>query len=160
MIGFMGVGKSTLGQLLAGRLGMPFYDMDDEIERTSGKKIGEIFEAEGEEAFRALESELLRSIVKRAPGVVATGGGTFCRPENRDLIRSAGVSVWLDAPIELILERGSRENQRPLWTSPERIRSLLEDRLPLYDQADVHFRIESLPRDETVTQLARAVEAH
>jgi shikimate kinase len=139
---------------------MPFYDMDEEIERTSGKKIHEIFEAEGEESFRALETELLRSIVKREPGVVATGGGTFCRQVNRELIGARGVSVWLDAPPEVILERGARETHRPLWTSPESVRSLLDERLPSYRQADLHFRIESCSPDEAAVRLMDALEAH
>jgi len=160
LVGFMGVGKSTLGRHLARRLRIPFYDMDEEIERTSGKKIHEIFEVEGEGSFRALETELLRKIVKREPGVVATGGGTFCRPENRDLIRARGVSVWLDARPEVILERGAQETHRPLWTSPEAVKSLLDERLPLYRQADLHFRIESFSPDDAAARVMDLLEAH
>ena len=139
---------------------MPFYDMDEEIEGTSGKKIQEIFEAEGEGSFRALETELLRSIVKREPGVVATGGGTFCRPENRELIRAGGVSVWLDAPTEVILERGAKETHRPLWTNLETVESLLDERLPLYRQADLHFRIQAFSPDDAAARLVDLLEAH
>ncbi|MGH9462932.1 MAG: shikimate kinase [Vicinamibacteria bacterium] len=160
LVGFMGVGKSTLGRRLAKRLRMPFYDMDEEIERTSGKKIHEMFETEGEGSFRALETELLRSIVKREPGVVATGGGTFCRPENRELIRAGGVSVWLDAPTEVILERGAQETHRPLWTNLETVESLLDERLPLYRQADLHFRVQSFSPDDAAARLADLLEAH
>jgi len=160
VVGFMGVGKSTLGQHLAKRLRVPFYDMDEEIERTSGKAIHELFETDGEDSFRAIETELLRSIVKREPGVVATGGGTFCRPENRELIRSGGVSVWLDAPTEVILERGARETHRPLWTSPERVKALLDERLPLYRQADVHFRMESVTPEEAASRLEALLEPY
>lgn len=154
IVGFMGVGKSTVGRHLAERLHMPFYDMDEEIERTQHRKIHEIFEAEGEEWFRALETELLRSIARRPPGVVATGGGTFCRPENRRLIHSGGVSVWLDAPTDLILERGAQETHRPLWTSVESMKALLAERIPMYQQANVHFRVESLAPEETAAKLA------
>ena len=160
IVGFMGVGKSTLGQHLAKRLGMPFYDMDGEIERTRGKKISQIFEAGGEGSFRALETELLRSIVKREPGVVATGGGTFCRTENRELIRSAGVSVWLDAPMDAILERGALETHRPLWSSAENVKALLDERLPLYRQADVHFRMESATPEAAASRLAVLLEPY
>ena len=160
LVGFMGVGKSTLGQRLAKRFRVPFYDMDEEIERMSGKKIHEIFEADGEDSFRAIETELLRSIVNREPGVVATGGGTFCRPENRELIRSGGVSVWLDAPTDAILKRGARETHRPLWTSPESVTALLDERLPLYRQADVHFRVESETPEEAASRLEVLLEPY
>jgi len=153
LVGFMGAGKSTLGRRLAKRLRVPFYDMDEEIERTSGKKIHELFEADGEDSFRAIETELLRGILKREPGVVATGGGTFARSENRELIRSGGLSVWLDAPTDVILERGAQETHRPLWTSPEAVKALLDERLPVYRQADVHFRMESVTPEEAASRL-------
>ena len=160
LVGFMGVGKSTVGRHLASELGMPFYDMDEEIERTTGKMINEIFETDGEDFFRALETELLRSIVKRKPGVVATGGGTFCRPENRALMRSGGVSVWLDAPDDTILERGSRQQHRPLWTNAKDMQALLQERLPVYRQADVHFRLESSTAEDAGSRLAILLKAY
>ena len=160
LVGFMGVGKSTIGRELAARRHVPFYDMDEEIERKTGKKVHEIFENEGEDAFRAVETALLRSVVNRTPGVVATGGGTFCRAENQELIRAAGVSVWLDAPSHVILERGERETHRPLWTGRDEVRALLDRRLPMYRQADVHFRMESLTPQEAATRLDELLQAH
>jgi shikimate kinase len=160
IIGFMGVGKSTVGRDLATRLGVPFYDLDEEIEQDTGKKIQEIFETVGESAFRAIEAELLRKIVKRDPGIIATGGGTFSRPENRELIRSSGVSVWLDAPTDLVIERGAREDHRPLWRRPEQVRALLDERLPQYRQADIRFEMKSWSPEEVTARLADLLESY
>jgi len=160
IVGFMGVGKSTVGRHLAARLGVPFYDLDQEIERKTGKKIYEIFATSGENFFRALETELLRSIVKREPGVVATGGGTFCRPENREIIRASGVSVWLDVPKERVMERAARETHRPLWGKPEEVRALLDDRLPQYRQADIRFDMRACTPEEASSRLTDLLETY
>ena len=160
IVGFMGVGKSTVGQGVAKRLGVPFYDLDEEIEQDIGKKIHEIFAAAGEGSFRAIESERLREIVKREPGVIATGGGTFTLAENRKIIGSSGVSVWLDAPTELVIERGARGRHRPLWRSPEQVRTLLDERLPNYSKADIRFDINALPLAEVTAQLAIVLQSY
>lgn len=160
LIGFMGVGKTTLGRRLAGRLNLPFFDLDALIEERSGRKIPEIFASFGEGAFRALETELLKDILRREPGVIATGGGTFSRPENRELIHSAGVSVWLDAPSELVLERGAQGEHRPLWGGPEKARALLEQRLPDYRQADLRFDLRNWEIGEAAERLADLLETY
>ncbi len=160
IIGFMGVGKSTVGRGVARRLGVPFYDLDEEIEQDTGKKIHEIFDAVGEGSFRAIETERLRKIVKREPGVIATGGGTFTRPENREIIGSSGVSVWLDAPTELVVERGARGRHRPLWRSTEQVRALLDERLPDYRKADIRFDMNALPLAKVTARLANLLESY
>ena len=160
IVGFMGVGKSTVGRGVAKRLGVPFYDLDEEIEQDIGKKIHEIFAAVGEGSFRAIETERLREIVKREPGVIATGGGTFTRAENRGIIGSSGVSVWLDAPTELVIERGARGQHRPLWHSTEQIRALLDERLPDYSKADIRFDINALPLAKVTARLAIVLQTY
>jgi shikimate kinase len=155
LVGFMGVGKTTVGRDLAGRLGVPFYDLDELIEKHTGMEIQEIFLRKGEEAFRELETRLLLDLLQREPGVIATGGGTFARPENRKIIRSAGMSIWLDAPAELILRRGGLGEHRPLWGGPEKARALLEQRLPYYREADLRFDLEGRRADEAAEHLAR-----
>ena len=145
IIGFMGVGKSTVGRGVARRLGVPFYDLDEEIEQEAGKKVYEIFDAVGEGSFRTMETECLREIVTRDPGIIATGGGTFTLPENREIIGANGVSVWLDAPTEVVIERGARAGHRPLWRNAEQVRALLDERLPDYRQADIRFDMNALP---------------
>ncbi len=160
IVGFMGVGKSTVGRGVAKRLGVPFYDLDEEIEQDIGKKIHEIFAAVGEGSFRAIETERLREIVKREPGVIATGGGTFTRAENREIIGSSGVSVWLDAPTELVIERGARGRHRPLWHSTEQVRALLDERLLDYSKADIRFNMNALPLAKVTARLAIVLQTY
>ncbi len=160
IIGFMGVGKSTVGRGVAKRLGVPFYDLDQEIEQDAGKKIHEIFDAVGEGSFRRIETERLREIVKRGPGVIATGGGTFTRPENREIIGSSGVSVWLDAPTDLVIERGAKGRHRPLWRSTEQVKALLDERLPDYRKADIRFDMNALPLTRVTARLANLLQSY
>ncbi len=158
LVGFMGVGKTTIGRGLAKHLELPFYDLDELLERRSGKTIVEIFKTEGEKVFRALETEILRHVAKKNAAVVATGGGIFIKAENRDIIRSSGVSIWLDAPFDVILARSGGSN-RPLWDSVERAKSLLEKRVPYYRQADIRFETKNLNHEEAVEQLTRMLRS-
>ena len=160
IVGFMGVGKSTVGRGVARRLAVPFYDLDEEIEQDAGKKVHEIFAAVGEGSFRALETERLRELVKRAPGVIATGGGTFGQPENRKIIGSSGISVWLDAPTELVLERGAKGQHRPLWRSEDQVRALLDERLLDYRKADIRFDMNALPLTKVTARLASVLQSY
>ena len=118
VVGFMGCGKSTVGRLLAERLGWDFKDLDDEIERLAGKPISRIFDEDGEPVFRDLEHEALGEqvrLVRRGEArVVALGGGAFVAQRNRERINGAGLSVWLDTPVETLRERVAAESHRPL----------------------------------------------
>ncbi len=160
IVGFMGVGKTTVGRDLANRLGVPFYDLDGMIEADTGKKIWEIFDSVGEATFRAIETELLQRVVAGEPGIIATGGGTFSRSENQRLIQSSGVSVWLDAPTDLIIERGAGGEHRPLWGKPDKVKALLEKRLPHYRQADIRFDMKSWTSAEAARRLADLLESY
>ncbi|MFQ5791690.1 MAG: shikimate kinase [Acidobacteriota bacterium] len=160
LIGFMGVGKTTVGRDLAKRLGMPFYDLDRMIEERAGKSVAEIFLAGGEEAFRTIETRVLQEMVSQEPGVIATGGGTFTRPENRELIRTAGVSVWLDAPAEMVIDRGARGEHRPLWVGPDKAKALLDQRLAHYRQADLRFDLKTWSSEEAAELLAEMLEPY
>lgn len=114
LIGFMGSGKSSLGRMAAKALGFQFVDSDQLIVERSGKQISEIFAADGEEAFRELETSVIRSLVHLKRCVISTGGGAVLRPENRDMLRRAGLVVCLTASEDVIFERVSRNNKRPL----------------------------------------------
>jgi shikimate kinase len=105
LIGYRGTGKSTVGRLLADRLGWTFRDADTELETRAGRTVAEIFAAEGEPGFRDREAAVLADLVTRPDHVIATGGGVVLRPANRDLLRAAGFIAWLQAPPEVVWER-------------------------------------------------------
>ncbi len=140
LVGMMGAGKSAVGQPLAEALGYRFIDADATLTEAAGRPIAEIFSSEGEEAFRALETSVLNGIASWHSLVVATGGGAVTRPENWGHMRQ-GVVVWLDAPeAELLRRLAADPTRRPLLEAPDptgRLQALLQERRPLYAQADV-----------------------
>jgi shikimate kinase len=139
LTGFMGCGKSTVGRLLAQRLGVPFVDLDQEIEGRAGRTVREIFELHGEAAFRRLENEALRATLESPDVVVATGGGTMVFEGNYRLIQAGGLSVWLNLPFAAIVARvgalGKRD--RPLFRDETQALALYRERLPAYQRADL-----------------------
>ena len=162
LIGFMGTGKTTIGKRVASSLGFQFVDTDQLIVEKAGKPVTQIFEDEGEEAFRALETEVLRECSEDSGKVISTGGGIVTRPENRELLEKAGFVIWLQASPETIYERVRRNRSRPLLQTadPEgTIRELLADRAPLYKESkDFSVTTDGLTLEETcfgVTESAR-----
>jgi len=137
IVGFMGAGKTTVGECLARDLRYRFQDLDREIERAAGRKIAEIFKEDGEEAFRKLEAGALRRAGGQTEIVIACGGGTLKLWENRDFIAQTGLSVWLDAAMDLMLERCGRDRHRPLLGDRATMERLLAERIPAYRQADL-----------------------
>jgi shikimate kinase len=137
LVGFMGSGKTTVGEQLALELGYRFVDLDREIEERRGMTIPELFEKEGESGFRSTETRVLRVVGRRRDIVVATGGGTLTRRENRDFIQESGVTVWLDAPLELMIERCSKGARRPLLSTIDRMKDLLAARVGDYRRCDL-----------------------
>ncbi|MEI7928701.1 MAG: shikimate kinase [Verrucomicrobiales bacterium] len=137
LIGFMGCGKSTVGRELQQRLGYPLVDMDSLIEQRSGRAIATLFSELGEPAFRDMETHLLEELCDPdAPRrIISTGGGVIVRPQNRALLRQLGYVVWLQAPVGTILDRTSRNRDRPLLLTDDpktRIMALLDERMPWY----------------------------
>src|SRR3954447_23792148 len=133
LVGLMGAGKTTVGRRLAKRLGLPFVDSDEEVEKAADQKISEIFERFGEASFRDGERRILRRLVEGSPKVIATGGGAFVDPETRALILENCIAVWLKAEPETLAERVSRRNNRPLLRGKnplETLRDLGERRNP------------------------------
>jgi shikimate kinase len=138
LVGFMGAGKTSVGQCLARELRYRFFDLDHEIERDTGRTIAEIFRDDGEMVFRKLEARALRVVGAQSEIVVGTGGGTLTLWENRDFIHLTGVSVWLDAPLDVMLDRCRGGEHRPLLAGKTEMEALLAERIHSYRLADLH----------------------
>jgi shikimate kinase len=158
LIGFMGCGKSTVGKLLAARLGLPFIDLDEELEKLAGASIPEIFARRGEDAFRDLEHQALREALRRTSSVIATGGGTPVFERNWRLIERSGFSVWLDPPFTAIVDRLTEEerNLRPLFRDEDQALELYGQRRSVYKKADLQLVPEP---EETPEETALKIEA-
>ena len=150
----MGSGKTSVGAHLAQELACRFVDLDREIEHVSGLDIAEIFAQEGEPAFRRFESLALREAGALHDVVVATGGGTLTRWENRDFIQRSGLTVWLDAPLEVMLERCRDGVRRPLLGPPEQMEALLAQRIGYYRGADLRVEAGAGSPEEVARHIA------
>jgi len=138
LVGMPGSGKSTVGAELAGRLGVPFIDLDVEIEHEEGRSVTEIFDAEGEVGFRALEARALVAASTHDPAVIACGGGVVLEPANRVTLRNTGTCVYLDVPLDVLEARVEPDADRPLIRSQGDLSRLLEIREPLYREFAAH----------------------
>ena len=156
LIGMMGSGKTSTGRPLAKRLGYGFVDADAVIEQVAGCTIPEIFQRDGEEGFRLIESQVLNAISQRHSLVVATGGGVVTKPENWGQLHS-GIVVWLDVDQAKLIERLRNDStQRPLLQQPDpeaALENLLQQRRPLYGEADLTVVI----NDETPDAVADGI---
>ena len=163
LVGLMGAGKSCIGRLLAAALDLPFVDADKEIEAAAGCSVEDIFAAHGEAAFRDGERRVIARLLKQSKIVLATGGGAFMDPATRRLIRERATSVWLRADVELLLRRTSRRNNRPLLKQgdPREILSrLIEQRYPVYSEADVVVDSVDGPPEATLARVLEALQRH
>ena len=112
LVGLMGVGKSTVGRRLAKRLGLPFVDSDSAIADASGFTAAEVFEKFGEADFRDGERRLVARLIEGEVRVIATGGGAYVDPRTRELLNDRAITIWLDAPVDVLTERTSRSDTR------------------------------------------------
>jgi shikimate kinase len=160
LIGMMGSGKSSAGRHLAEQLGYRFLDADTSLEQVAGRSIPELFASEGEEGFRRLEAAVLNQIASWHSLVVATGGGVVTQPQNWGQLHQ-GLVIWLDAPDAVLLERLAADpTPRPLMEAPDpaaRLADLLEQRRPLYAQADLHIRQDGRPPAQVAAQILEAL---
>lgn len=159
LTGFMGAGKSSVGRALALRLGVPFVDLDAEVERAARRPIRDIFASAGEAEFRRLEQETLKALLDAAGDgdlVLATGGGTVTLQPCRRLLRDAGTMVWLHLPFDAIAERiaGPARTERPLFRDETAARRLYESRLEVYRRCDL--RVDVAP-EETPEEVAERI---
>jgi shikimate kinase len=144
-------------------LRLPFTDADTEIEAAAGMSIPDIFETHGEPHFRDGEARVIARLLDGGPGVLATGGGAFMREETRDRIRAKAISIWLKADADVIMRRVKRRADRPLLQTPDpagTISRLLEQREPVYQNADLTIASRDVPHDRIVDECIEALRAH
>ena len=163
LVGLMGAGKSTVGRRLANRLGLPFVDSDSAIEDAAGYSAAEVFERFGERDFRDGERRLVARLVDGSVGVIATGGGAFVDSRTRELLNNRAITIWLDAPIEVLSERTSRRNTRPLLRTGDpkaTLARLAQERRSSYAEAHIHVRSGKGGHGEVVDKIIQALEHH
>lgn len=158
LIGMMGSGKSTVGKVLAHRLNYRFFDSDILIERVAQQTITEIFQSQGETAFREIETQILRELSACLRSVIATGGGVVLEQMNWSHLRQ-GLIVWLDAPVELLVQRLEEDQTRPLLREGDlqtKLTTLLTQRKALYQEADLVIAIAADYSPEQIADLILA----
>ncbi len=163
LVGLMGVGKSTVGRRLARRLGLPFVDSDSEIEEAVGLPWGELFERYGEADYRDGERRLVARLVDGEVKVIATGGGVFVDPRTRELLKEKTITVWLDAPVDVLAERTSRRNTRPLLKNGDpkgTLERLAEIERQAYAEAHLHVKSGDGAHKEVVDAIVDALDKH
>lgn len=163
LVGLMGCGKSSIGKRLATRLGLPFVDADEEIERVAQKTISEIFADHGEAFFRDREAKVIARLLGSGPQVLATGGGAFISPETRARVQERGISIWLRAELPVLMRRIGKRDCRPLLKTgdPERVmRELMQARYPIYAEADLTVESRDTPHDSIVSDIIAALAGH
>jgi shikimate kinase len=138
LVGMPGSGKSTVGPELAARLGVPFVELDAEVQRAAGRTVAEIFQQEGEDRFRELEAAALSEAATRDPSVVSCGGGVVLEPANRVTLRATGEVVFLSVPLEVLASRVRPAAERPLIRAAGDLERLFEEREPLYREFAAH----------------------
>jgi shikimate kinase len=163
LVGLMGVGKSTVGRRLARRLGLPFVDSDAAIEDASGLSAAEVYERFGEDDFRDGERRLVARLMEGDVRVIATGGGAYVDPRTRKLLNDHAITVWLDAPVDILAERTSRRDTRAQLrnSDPKSVLARLnEERRPSYEEAHIHVKSGNGAHKEVVDAIVRALEAY
>lgn len=163
LVGLMGAGKSTVGRRLAKRLGLSFVDSDAAIEDAAGFSAAEVFERFGEADFRDGERRLVARLVEGEVRVIATGGGAFIDPRTRQILNERSITIWLDAPIEVLADRTGRRDTRPLLRTPDRAATLgrlADERRPFYAEAHIHIRSGTGAHGDVVESIVEALSAH
>jgi shikimate kinase len=138
-VGLMGAGKTAIGRRVAATLGLAFIDSDHEIETVSRMTVPELFERYGEAEFRALEQRVIARILENGPLVLSTGGGAYMNEQTRRAIADHGISVWLKADLDTLMERVSKKQNRPLLKTADPravMQKLMDERYPVYANAD------------------------
>jgi len=163
LVGLMGAGKTAIGKRLALRLGLPFIDADEEIERAAGCTIFEFFERYGEPEFRAGERRVIGRLLEGPRHVLSTGGGAYMDAQTRALMRAKALTVWLRADLDVLYDRVRRRGHRPLLRQgdPKQVLSrLMAERYPIYAEADIVVDSTAQPAERTTEQVIEALRGH
>ena len=163
LIGLMGAGKSSVGKRLASRLDLPFSDADTEIEIAAKMSIREIFESHGEAYFRDGERRVVARMLRDGCRILATGGGAFMNASTRELVARTGISIWLNAEIDVLMRRVRRRADRPLLqgSDPEgTMRKLMDIRYPVYALADITVMSSEVSHDAVLDEVLLALELY
>ncbi len=160
LVGFMCSGKTTVGRLLSSRLGVPFYDIDDEIEKREGMSIPEIFEKKGEDYFRKLEFSILQELSQGKGFVISTGGGLGANEKAMEFMKEKGSVVYIEISFETFLSRCEKDKNRPLLKKPlSEIKELFEKRKRIYEKANIKVNGEKSP-EEVVKEILLSLEGN
>lgn len=159
LVGFMGSGKSETGRALARLLCYSFVDLDALIEERAGKRVREIFAQLGEQEFRRLETEAIKSQADLKRSVVALGGGAYQSEKNRVLVRATGVTVWLDCPFDVCFQRVRGDTTRPLLAGRNETRKLFDQRRAAYSTADLAIETGALLPEQIAVQVVTRLTA-
>ena len=164
IVGLMGAGKTSVGKALAESMEYDFVDSDDVIVERAGMSISDIFATQGEPHFRALERDVLSDLMQdQQPHVIGTGGGAFMNDQTREVIKTAGISIFLKADLEVLLERVGTGEGRPLLEAGnprEILAGLIERRYPVYAEADLTVATKTEPMEETLKRVTQALYNH
>ncbi|MGL4405793.1 MAG: shikimate kinase [Notoacmeibacter sp.] len=163
LVGLMGSGKSTIGRKLAQVIDLEFFDSDTEIENASRMSVKDLFAVYGEPEFRALEQRVMLRLMEDGPRIISTGGGAFINPEVREAVLKGGIAVWLDADLDVLMERVGRRETRPLLNNddPETtMRNLMEARYPTYAEAQIRVTSRNERKDIMVGEVIEALRVY
>ena len=163
LVGLMGAGKSSVGWRLARRLGLPFFDSDKEIEKAAGCSIPDIYERWGEKAFKKAEYKVITRLLSGPVHVLSTGDGSFVEPELRALILKQTISIWLKADLDTLHQRVKHRHTRPqLFEGDSRdiLAELVEERYPIYSQADLWVHSQDEAHEQTVDRLMEVLNPY
>lgn len=164
LIGMMGSGKSTIGKLLAGETdGFSFKDTDDEIIKREKKTVNEIFETQGEKAFRDVESAILKDILKFDNQIISTGGGIILREDNFNLLKEKSIVIYLSASKETLFERIKNNKERPLLNKGNmelKIENILTQREPIYKKAHIIISTDNKTPEDITKEIIKEIERY
>jgi shikimate kinase len=163
LVGMMGAGKSSIGWRLARKLGIPFHDTDQEVERAAGCSVADIFETWGEKAFRDAERRVIKRLLSESVQVISTGDGAFVDENSRSLIKEQAISLWLRADPNILYERVIRRDTRPLLfegDAKEILEDMIDKRYPIYAMADLIVESNDDAHEATVERVIEALKNH